>query len=145
MSATSHALNTVVATAIPQNQRLMQYPKYFGPLMLKTEATILSFAATISDFYLRNGTGYWDMYSLSNGGFYMAPRVKSGHKLHVVWSGNYFEADMSSDAFGIVVCLFSYNLIWESTQNDRFASLYHNLKDFSCTHKESSLILRAID
>ena len=49
--------------------------------------------------------GYWEFYTLSNGGFYMAP---SGDRFYHVTCENQFEGDLSEDAFGITglsICL----------------------------------------
>ena len=46
--------------------------------------------------------GYWELWTLSNGGFYMAP---SGDRRNHVICQNQFEGDLSADALGITSCL----------------------------------------
>jgi len=48
--------------------------------------------------------GYWEMYVLSNGGFYMAP-VLDG--LYQVSCMNGYEGSLSADGLGITVCLYA--------------------------------------
>ena len=70
-------MNTTIITAdlVPEARRLRIAAKLFGvrfPLQL--EPTIYQFAEFLSGDYRG---GYWHFYTLSNGGFYMAPSVRS--------------------------------------------------------------------
>jgi hypothetical protein len=49
--------------------------------------------------------GLWEFYTLSNGGFYMAP---STDVIFHVSCDNMFEGDLSGDALGITACLYAY-------------------------------------
>ncbi len=89
---------------VPENHRLAITAKIFGghfPTIL--EALIYNFTDNLAEDY--HG-GYWAFYSLSNGGFYMAPYSDS--TFHVICD-NTFEGDLSADALGITVCLYAYS------------------------------------
>jgi hypothetical protein len=105
------------------------------------EPAVFQFAEILSESY---DCGYWDFISVSNGAFYMVPRDKT---TYAVSSENGFEGNLSHDAFGIVVALFSYSSL--SFSKGAFAEIcarqYYLLRDFACQHKESRSILAAID
>jgi hypothetical protein len=88
--------------------------------------------------------GYWIFYSLSNGGFYMAP--SSDDRFHVTCD-NMFEGDLSADALGITSCLYAYSHL--SFSGGSFARVcarhYHLLRSFMMDHAEVRAILGATD
>jgi hypothetical protein len=88
--------------------------------------------------------GYWLMYQLENGGFYMAP---DGDRFQVSCM-NGFEGTLSGDAFGIVVCLYAYSVLSFSTTPELAevcADQYHRLREYVFEHPEATVIVRAID
>ena len=88
--------------------------------------------------------GYWDFYTLSNGGFYMAP---AEDRIYHVSCDNMFEGDLSADALGITACLYAYSHL--SFSDGRFARVcachYHLLREYMMEHPEVSAILGATD
>lgn len=127
--------------------RLAILPRYFGHrLMIVVESTIYSWAERLSpDQY----SAYWNYYSLSNGGFFMAPR-DTGKKVQVVCSGNYYEGEMSEEAFGIVACLYAYNAIAArdgitEEEQEQLVDHYYALRNFAAEHPEASAIQEAIN
>lgn len=89
--------------------------------------------------------GYWEFYTLSNGGFYMAPR--SDTKFNISCENGY-EGVLSADALGIAVCLYAYsNLSFgvESAFTNTCARQYHWLRDFMLEHAEARGILGSVD
>jgi hypothetical protein len=88
--------------------------------------------------------GYWDFYTLSNGGFYMAP--SSDDRFHVTCD-NQFEGDLSADALGITSCLYAYSHL--SFSGGSFAREcarhYHLLREYMLEHREVRKILAATD
>ncbi|MDP1927573.1 MAG: antirestriction protein [Thiobacillus sp.] len=88
--------------------------------------------------------GYWQFYTLSNGGFYMAPNAD---QMFRVSCENGYEGDLSSDALGIAACLYAYSHL--SFADDAFAETcaeqYHLLRDYMLEHAEARGILGAID
>lgn len=123
-------------------QRSLHVDHMFGlyfPMQL--EPTIFSVATELSPDY--HG-GYWDFYSLSNSGFFMAPDEASFR----VACPNGFEGELSGEAFGVVVCLYSYSrlsFIATKPASTTYAEMYHRLRDYAMDHPEVEVILRATD
>jgi hypothetical protein len=133
--------NTLSATLVKESKRLSILPRFFGPkLMMRGENLVYGWLGSLSQDYTG---GYWHFYTLSNGGFYMAPA--SSESFHLVCSGNYFEGDLSADAAGIVATLFALCQLAGEAGTDQLIDLYHNLRDFAGEHAEASAIFAAID
>jgi hypothetical protein len=131
---------SIIASKVPNRQRLSFLPRYLGSHMLMGEALVYAALESMSDDY--NG-GYWEFYDLSNGGFYMAPAIDK--KLRLTCSGNYFDGEVSADAAGIIATLMALNQLSWQTRGDHYIRLFYLLRDFATEHPESALILRAID
>ncbi len=105
------------------------------------EPTVFNMAGMLAESY---SSGYWEFFSLSNGGFYMAPR---GDDIYDVCCENGFEGKLSGNALGLTATLYSYSHL--SYGGDAFSSLcaehYHLLREFMFQHPESESIARAID
>jgi hypothetical protein len=88
--------------------------------------------------------GYWEMYRIGAGGFYMAPDEET----YRVVCPNGFQGAMSGDALGIVVCLYTYSELSFSGIPDfaqGCAEQYHRLREYVFEHSEVAAIFRAID
>jgi hypothetical protein len=127
---------------LADDQRVNHTAKLFGvhfPMLL--EPTIYTMADKLSADYTG---GYWDLFTLSNGAFYMAPHAD--HPCSVA-SMNGFEGSMSADAVGITVCLFAYSQL--SFGGDALAEVcaeqYHLLREFAIDHAEVRAIMAATD
>lgn len=92
--------------------------------------------------------GFWTYFELSTGGFYCAPLL-GRRKLHVIWPGNHFEAQMTPDAFGIGVTLMALSSLsfdlFGYDENDSVVEAFHALRAFASQHVEAELIFRFID
>ena len=134
---------TVTRTLVPEDQRLAITEKLFGSWFpMRIEPVVFTFAERLSNDYTG---GYWEFYTLSNGGFYMAP--STDRHFHVICE-NQFEGDLTADALGITVCLYAYsNLSFAGP--DAFADIcfdhYHRLREYMFVHPEVEAILRATD
>ncbi|MCX2499553.1 antirestriction protein, partial [Plesiomonas shigelloides] len=101
---------TVTRLIVPEQARLDFWPQYFGsiPQWVLLEPQAFAWLDRLCDDY--NG-GFWDFYTLSNGGAFMAP--ESDENSEEKWSlfnpmnGN--EAEVSAEAAGIIVCLLTYS------------------------------------
>lgn len=132
---------TITATLITGVERDLALPKFFGTRhALRGEMQTYNFLDLLSVDYTG---GSWNYYSLSNGGFYMAPVNPA--ELNCAWSDNYFEGRMSADAAGITASLFAINMLANVTLEDRFSNLFYQLRDYAFSHPEAALIVRAID
>jgi len=129
---------TIVKTLVPNHLRIQHTHDLFGVnFSLSLEPVVYTFASTLSKDY--NG-GYWEFYSLSNGGFYMAPDYDESF---VVTCANGYQGTLSADAMGISCCLYAYSHL--SFSDDIFIEHYYWLRDYMLDHEEAEYILRAID
>ena len=129
---------TILRTIVPSHLRIQHTHDFFGihfPLSL--EPLVYTFAGNLAESY--NG-GYWEFYTLSNGGFYMAPSSSEHFK---VCCENGYEGSLSADALGITVCLYAYSHL--SFSDEVFIEHYHWLRDFMLEHPEAEEILKAVD
>lgn len=134
--------DTITDTIIPEAERLSFVDLIFGiSYVLKLEPTVFTMAERLASSYTG---GYWEFHDLSNGGFYMAPRLDT---IFDVSCENGYEGKLSPEALGITACLYAYSHL--SFGDDRLAQLcadqYHLLRDFAIGHREASVIMRAID
>lgn len=132
---------SIVATKIPEDKRLDALPHFFGVThMMKAEHLVYTYMSKLCADY--HG-GYWEFYTLSNGGFYMAPVLD--RKLPMAWDGNGYSGTMSDDAAGITAMLFALNHLAFEHQSEAMSDLYYQLRDFAIDHPESDEIMSAID
>jgi hypothetical protein len=138
---TQHSLNLVTRELVPEDQRMAVTERLFGiHFPLQMEPVIYGITDRMAGEY--NG-GYWDMFTLSNGGFYMAP---SGDDVFHVTCDNMFDGDLSADALGITACLYAYSHLSFSGDFAReYALHYHRLREFMFEHPEVKAILGATD
>ncbi|MFM0732713.1 antirestriction protein [Paraburkholderia sediminicola] len=132
--------NQVSSAVVPDELRLNVLPRFLGRHYLTGESLVYDWAARLCRNY--NG-GLWHFFTLSNGGFYMAP-ADSG-RVHVRWHLNGYSDMMGADAFGIVVTLFALCHLAEKTLDDAIIERYRQLREFARQHVEAANILRAID
>ena len=137
------ALNLINREIVPEDRRMAVTERLFGihfPLRMEPVIYGITERMAAADY---NG-GYWDFYTLSNDGFYMAP---SGDDVYHVTCDNMFEGDLSADALGITACLYAYSHL--SFSNGRFARVsachYHRLREHMFEHPEVKEILQATD
>jgi len=86
--------------------------------------------------------GYWHIYELSNGGFYMALKTES--EFEVLCPSFQDSVQLSADATGVVASLYAINQL-ASGGEESIIDLYYLLRDFATEHQESAKIFRAID
>ena len=68
---TQTSLNLITRELVPEDQRLSITERLFGiHFPLQMEPVIYGITDRMATEY---SGGYWEMYTLSNGGFYMAP------------------------------------------------------------------------
>lgn len=85
---------------VANDQRIEHTAAIFGIYFpIRFEPAVYRITEAIAPEY--NGV-YWEFYTLSNGGFYMAPI--SDNAFHVSCENGY-EGLLSADALGIAVCL----------------------------------------
>ncbi len=130
-------MEQITSTQVPDNQRPSFIVGKIGNLFIPFEQEVYRTAGAYSQYE----GGYWEFHQLSNGGFYMAPDNDTLY--HFENTENYSDVDLSSEALGIVACLYAF-----SRMSFTYASLgdfYHKLRDFAQAHPEAGAIFEAID
>ncbi len=133
----------ITASLVAEGQRLDFLPAYFGPrLMMRGEALVYAWLRWLCERY---SGAYWHYYTLSNGGFYMAPRL--AERLVIEIDG--YRGELSADASGIVATLLALGQLAaeaaDTEAGDALIDHYHFLRSFAVGHEEAALILLAID
>ena len=126
---------------VPETRRMSITGKYFGlHFPLQFEPFVYGITERMATDY---SGGYWEFYTLSNGGFYMAPATDD--VFHVTCD-NMFEGELSAEALGITACLYAYSHL--SFSDGRFARVcachYHSLREYMMEHPEVAAILRVL-
>ena len=139
---TQTSLNLVTRELVPEDQRMEITERFFGiHYPLRLEPVIFGITDRMANQY---SGGYWNMSTLSNDGFYMAP---AGDEVFHVTCDNMFEGDLSADALGITACLYAYSHL--SFSDGRFGRIcachYHRLYEYMVSHPEARAVLGAID
>jgi hypothetical protein len=143
MTDTDEEHTTVTRQLIPEDQRLDFTANLFGahfPLMI--EPVIYGITERMSEAY---SGGYWQFYSLDNGGFYMAP---DSDQVFQVSCGNYFSGQLTADALGITACLYAFShgsFSRDEALGKLCAKHYHLLRHYMYEHPQVAAILGAID
>ena len=131
---------------VPDDKRSQFLPRHCGKRHYKLcEMAVQSMARQLSEDYDDFEHDYfWNYYELSNGGWHMG--LDSDRTFHVVWPpSNFFEGDMSADAFSITACLYAFSAMCGSREeNEIFVPAYRALRRYAAEHAERDLILAAI-
>ena len=136
------SLLPVTRELVSEDQRLVVAERLFGMAFpLQLEPVVYGITDRMAEEYTG---GYWHFYTLSNGGFYMAPAEE--RTFHVKCQ-NMYEGDLSGDALGITACLYAYSNLSFSLSDlaEDYARLYHLLREYMLGHPEVREILGAID
>jgi hypothetical protein len=132
----------ITAEELKGARRSQHVAKLFGVRFLWIESFVFDTASSLSEQY---DGGHWGYFTVSNGGFYMAPA--RGEPLCVA-CGNGFEGALSSEAFGITCCLYAYSMLSFSPDAafaEKCADHFHRLRAFAGQHVEAKSILAAVD
>ncbi len=124
---------------VPEHERLQILPKHFGRYLTVVETMIYDWTRRLVPAYTG---GYWHFYELSNGGFYMPPDLG---KSRLIVPTNDFEGELSPDAIGITVCLFTFSHGSFQFPGETFVNHYAWLREYSYFHAEGGLISKAVD
>jgi hypothetical protein len=133
---------TISRQLVADNQRTTITADLFGVYFpLQLELFVYAVTSKLSEDY---SGGYWHFYTLTNGGFYMAP--DSDGQFAVI-SENGFEGFMSADALGVTACLYAYSHLsfGQGEFAETCAQHYHWLREYMFEHAEAGDILRTID
>ena len=134
--------STITNTIVPESERLTIVDSLFGiAYVLKLEPAVFSIAEALAEEYTG---GFWEFHALSNGGFYMAPRLDNSV---TVSCENGYEGKLSQDAFGITACLYAYSELsfGDTSMAQICAQQYHLLREYAAQHPEAGALCLAID
>lgn len=144
MTIQDQEATVITAAIVAEADRLDFYPTFFGKYFMAGENLLYVHADRFVQNY--NG-GYWNFYTLSNGGFFSA--LDTTKEQHLVIPGNGSSERMSAEAAGVTLMLFVLGRLLAAripeNESDRFIDLYHKLRDFALEHAEAQAILNAID
>lgn len=130
-----------------ENERLGFLPRFVSPrATLKLESAIYTLAEDLTEGQYHGGL--WDMFELSNGGFYMAPNVSK--TFSVVVPGNYYSGSLSSDALGIITTLSALSMLSfdaDEQTTEKLARCYYALREYMLDsgHPETVEMIKATD
>ncbi|EMF9502784.1 antirestriction protein [Escherichia coli] len=136
----------LVATPVPDEQRISFWPQHFGliPQWVTLEPRVFDWMDRLCEDYCG---GIWNLYTLNNGGAFMAPEPDDDDDetwvLFNAMNGN--RAEMSPEAAGIAACLMTYSHHACRTENYAMTVHYYRLRDYALQHPECSAIMRIID
>ena len=133
-------LDRISSAVVPDERRLNVLPTFFGRHYVAGESLVYDWAGRLCTAYQG---GFWHFFTLSNGGFYMAPAALG--RVAVRWHMNGYSDTMGADAFGVTATLFAFCHLAEKTRDDTVIDRYHQLREFAAQHVEAANILRAID
>ncbi|MFO1263986.1 MAG: antirestriction protein [Rhodoferax sp.] len=133
----------IISTIVPESLRMSTVDGLFAlAYSVQLEPTVFSFASALAPDYQG---AYWDFYTLSNGGFYMAPRLEEAFAIEC---DNGFDGQLSADALGIAACLYSYSHLSMEAKGpivEVYTEHYHWLREFALDHSEAGAIMQVID
>jgi hypothetical protein len=131
----------ITRTIVPDEARIAFLPSRLQRLSVAFENRCYTLLTAQTREYKG---GYWDFFTLSNGGFYMAPAsYEEGFSFSV--PGNQYQGHMSADAAGIVASLVALNLLLWNWPSKQLNDLFFQLRAFALEHAEEEAILGAID
>ena len=138
----TNAHDRVTARVVPNAARAVLAGRLFGlHFPMRLEPTVFSIAGSLAKTYTG---GYWHFYSLSNGGFVMAPH---GTREFEVACPNGYTGTLSAEALGIAACMYAFSQL--SFDRGAFSEVcaehFHWLRAFAVDHSEASGILAACD
>lgn len=128
----------LVATIVPDEQRISFWPQHFGliPQWVALEPRVFGWMDRLCEDYCG---GIWNLYTLNNGGAFMAPEPDDDDDetwvLFNAMNGN--RAEMSPEAAGIAACLMTYSHHACRTECYAMTVHYYRLRDYH-RHPEQS-------
>lgn len=134
-------MRTIHKTAIYAGEGAAFLPRYFGQhTMLLVESTIYAQLARLCKI---RQDETWRFVALSNGGGFIAPA--GIEPLSLARDHDLSGQVVSSEAAGIVACLYAYSLFCFRPGMDHIRERYHQLREFAAEHEEAHTIFSLIN
>lgn len=144
MNDVNEQVTPLIRTTIAEDKRLDATENHFGiwfPMTIEVAVYQITEHITQGAY----SGGWWWMYEVSNGGFYMAPDVDQAFQ---VSCDNYWQGELSADALGVTACLYAFSRL-SYAENVKFGKLcaehYYLLRDYMYEHPEAAAIAAATD
>lgn len=130
----------IAADPVPELLRQGFLASTLGPQHVARARAVLSeWMAKLSE---RDERSPWRFYSLSNGGFYVAPLLMT--PLASLYRGREFDGRISSDAAGIIATLLTLAQLARESHAHALTELRDRLLEFAREHPEWASIQYAI-
>ncbi|CNI73795.1 antirestriction ArdB family protein [Yersinia frederiksenii] len=116
---------------------------YFGtvPDWQRLEGDIFNLMDKMCEVYQG---AFWEFSMLSNGGAFIWPdMLETSLWMSNPYNGN--EAELSTEAAGIAVCLMAYSIWSFKTESEVLVEYFYQLRDYAIQHPEQAQIFRLID
>lgn len=134
-------MDVITRKQYPESKRLDFLPVFVGKYDLAYESMVFDNLSEASNGQYTGG--YWEFYTLSNGGFYMELRQTEALQMECI--GNYYTGTMSAQAASIAVNLCVQNAFAWQVDAEKHSAHFHQLRDYASQHKEASAIFGFID
>ena len=149
--------NTIITRQlVPNNLRMKTVNDLFGLYFpMRIEPFIYAMAEELTadndacnDVCDQYRGGLWEFYTLSNGGFFMAPDMSPDSGKYTVSSQNGFEGKISAMALGVISCMFAFSHL-SFSDNEGLSEVatkyFHLLRSYALDHPEAASIFQATD
>lgn len=136
-------LNTrQIATLVPDDRREKFLPAMFGlQHLIIAEATLYNLMERLSPRDYRGG--FWNFYEHKGKPLFLAPA--GDRRFRIESEITHYQGEVSAEAGGIIVTLFTFSHLSFKFESDRLAEGYERLFAYSDGHPEASAIFAAID
>jgi hypothetical protein len=129
----------ITATLVADPARSLQYlPCHAGEYGIVLEDAIFSAMRSVAPDY---EGGAWHSFTLSNGGYYMAPDAFARYRLS--YEG-LFDYEVSADTAGIIATATAYRRLSALPESATFGAAYKLLAAFIYQHKDVGIIRAAL-
>lgn len=134
--------HAITPTRVPDEERVAFWGRHFGRVRqwVFLEPQVFSWLDLWNTGYQG---GVWEFHTLSNGGAFLTPPEEEHYALFNEHNGN--EAELSTEATGIAVCLMAWSHHACRTNCPVISEHYYRLRDYALAHPECSGIMRLID
>ncbi|MBA5687212.1 antirestriction protein [Rugamonas apoptosis] len=139
LCAAGSGAGIVARKVTDEQERMLCLPRVGGARFPLLEPTVYGVMGEICASY---DGGYWDFYTLSNGGFYMAP---ASEQVFHLCCDNYFERDVSADTAGLIATAYAYSELSFDAHGAPFARAYERLTAYIRQRADAASIYAALD
>lgn len=132
--------SAIIATPVPEQERLCALPRYFGPWDVIVEGSVYNWMRELCQDY---AGGEWRFMALSNGGLFLVPRAG---QYTLTQPNNGFNGTVSAEAAGLIVTLYALShLSFRYPTEEILTARFYQVRAFALDHTEATMIFRAIN